>query len=97
MADLLARLLDVAMVAIISGGDWPQFEKQVVSRMPAGARLDNFIIQPTTGTKMYRHADGQWTRIYADLFTGDESKRIREALTRAVEQAGYANEKTWGE
>jgi HAD superfamily hydrolase (TIGR01484 family) len=97
MAELLARLLDVAMVAIISGGDWPQFEKQVVSRMPAGARLDNFIIQPTTGTKMYRHADGAWTRIYADLFTGDESARIREALTKAVEQAGYANEKIWGE
>ena len=88
MADLLTRLLDVTMVAIISGGDWPQFEKQVVSRMPARARLDNFIIQPTTGTKLYRHADGQWTRIYADLFTGDESQRIREALTKAVEQAG---------
>lgn len=97
MADLLTRLLDVTMVAIISGGDWPQFEKQVVSRMPARARLDNFIIQPTTGTKLYRHADGQWTRIYADLFTGDESQRIREALTKAVEQAGYANENIWGE
>jgi len=97
MAELLARLLDVAMVAIISGGDWPQFEKQVVSRMPAGARLDNFIIQPTTGTKLYRHADGQWARIYADLFTGDESQRIRDALTKAVQQAGYADEKTWGE
>ncbi len=48
MAGLLAGLMDVAMVAIISGGDWPQFEKQVVSRMPAHATLANFIIQPTT-------------------------------------------------
>jgi len=97
MADLLARLLDVAFVAIISGGDWPQFEKQVVARMPAHANLDNLIIQPTTGTKLYRHAEGSWTRVYADLFTADESQRIRDALTKAVEQAGYANEKTWGE
>jgi HAD superfamily hydrolase (TIGR01484 family) len=97
MADLLARLSKVAMVDIISGGDWPQFEKQVVSRMPASARLDNLIIQPTTGTKLYRHQDGQWQRLFADLFSAEESRHIREALQQAIEQAGYANERTWGE
>jgi len=97
MAALLARLMDVAMVAIISGGDWPQFEKQVVSRIPAGAKLDNFIILPTTGTKLYRFHDGAWDRIYADLFSADESKQIRDALQQAVKQAGYADERTWGE
>jgi hypothetical protein len=30
MAQLLSRLMSVAKVAIISGGDWPQFDKQVV-------------------------------------------------------------------
>ena len=97
MADLLGQLTLVAMVDIISGGDWPQFEKQVVSRMPASANLDNFIIQPTTGTKLYRHHDGQWDRVFADLFSEEESRKIREALQKAVEQAGYANEQTWGE
>lgn len=97
MAALLARLLDVAMVDIISGGDWPQFEKQVVSRMPADARLDNFVIQPTTGTKLYRHRDGAWTSVYAELFSDEESRQIRDALKRAVEEAGYAHEQTWGE
>ena len=97
MAELLARLLDVAMVAIISGGDWPQFEKQVVSRMPPHARLTNFIIQPTTGTKLYRFADGGWTRVYAELFSAEESQHIRDALKTAVAQAGYAHEQVWGE
>jgi len=97
MAELLAQLTQVAMVDIISGGDWPQFEKQVVSRMPAHAQLDNFIIQPTTGTKLYRHKDGQWDRIFADLFSDEESRKIRESLQQAVEQAGYADEQTWGE
>jgi HAD superfamily hydrolase (TIGR01484 family) len=97
MAGLLAGLMDVAMVAIISGGDWPQFEKQVVSRMPAGAKLDNFVIQPTTGTKLYRHHDGAWDLVYADLFSAEESQHIRDALKAAVEQAGYAGEQTWGE
>jgi HAD superfamily hydrolase (TIGR01484 family) len=97
MAALLARLMDVALVAIISGGDWPQFEKQVVSRIPAHARLDNFIILPTTGTKLYRFHNGAWDRIYADLFSAEESKQIRAALQQAVKQAGYADEQTWGE
>ena len=97
MAELLAQLTQVAMVDIISGGDWPQFEKQVVSRMPDTAKLDNFIIQPTTGTKLYRHQDGEWKAIYAELFTEDEGRQIRESLQKAVEQAGYAHEQTWGE
>jgi phosphomannomutase len=97
MADLLARLTQVAYAAIISGGDWPQFEKQVVSRMPASANLDQFIILPTTGTKLYRHKDGDWARVYADLFSPEESQKIRDALHQAVEQAGYAHEQTWGE
>ena len=31
MQKALADLLGVAHVAVISGGDWPQFEKQVAS------------------------------------------------------------------
>jgi len=31
MAELLEHLLEVAKIAIISGGDWPQFEKQVLN------------------------------------------------------------------
>ena len=97
MADLLGQLTQVAMVDIISGGDWPQFEKQVISRMPAHADLDNFIVQPTTGTKLYRHQDGAWHSVYAELFSAGEGKQIRDSLQKAVEQAGYAHEQTWGE
>ena len=55
MAGKLAKLLTVAKVAVISGGDWPQFEKQVVSQLPADADTDGLFILPTTCTKMYRH------------------------------------------
>jgi phosphomannomutase len=97
MAALLARLFAVAMVAVISGGDWPQFEKQVVQRMPADADLSRLIIMPTTGTKLYRYEAGSWQRIYADLFSDDERKQIRESLQKAIGQAGVAPEKIWGE
>lgn len=58
MARILADLLARAEV-VISGGDWPQFKKQVVDRLPSGANLDRLYILPTSGTKLYRHEDGQ--------------------------------------
>ena len=96
-AAIMARLLAVAMVAVISGGDWPQFETQVVARMTSEADLSRLFIMPTTGTKLYRYEAGSWQRIYADLFSHEESKRIHEALPKAIKQAGVAPEKTWGE
>ena len=43
MAEAFADLLGVAHVAVISGGDWPQFQKQVASRLPARADLSRFV------------------------------------------------------
>jgi len=96
-AALIARLLAVAMVTVISGGDWPQFEKQFVQRMTADADLSRLLIMPTTGTKLYRYVAGSWQRIYADLFSDAERQQIREALLKAIKQAGVAPEKIWGE
>lgn len=96
MAGLLAALLGVADVCVISGGDWPQFETQVVSRLPAGARLDRLWIMPTSGTKLYRFVEGDWKAIYAEDFSKDERDRILAALDRAVEAAGFKGERTWG-
>ena len=39
MSTLLHDLLGVVKVAVISGGDWPQFEKQVLSHLPHDERL----------------------------------------------------------
>ena len=51
MGEALADLLGVANVAVISGGDWPQFDKQVASRLPARADVKKLWLMPTTGTK----------------------------------------------
>jgi phosphomannomutase len=97
IAALLARLLAVAMVAVISGGDWPQFETQFVQRMTADADLSRLIIMPTTGTKLYRYEGGAWKRIYADLFSDEERATILASLQAAVKQSGLKIEKTYGE
>jgi phosphomannomutase len=55
MSALLRDLLGIVKVAVISGGNWPQFEKQLVSKLPHGANLTNLSLLPTCGTKFYKY------------------------------------------
>ncbi|KAI5212426.1 hypothetical protein AUEXF2481DRAFT_40612 [Aureobasidium subglaciale EXF-2481] len=97
MATALTSLLTVANVAIISGGDWPQFQKQVASRLPPTADLSKLWLMPTTGTKLYTFTNGSWNTVYAELFSEDERKNIIEAFEQALEATGFTPEQTWGE
>ena len=96
MGEALANLLDVAHVAVISGGDWPQFEKQVASRLPERADRTKLWLMPTTGTKLYRF-DDEWRAVYAELFEDEEKQKIFTAFDEALEATGFVPEKTWGE
>lgn len=97
MGEALADLLGVADVAIISGGDWPQFQKQVASRLPERANIDRLWLMPTTGTKLYKH-DGQgWHPLYAELFEDDLKQKIFRAFDESLTATGFVPERTWGE
>jgi phosphomannomutase len=96
MASLLHDLLSIAKVAVISGGAWVQFEKQVLSNLPQDDRLANLSILPTCGTQFFQYA-GQWKRLYAEDFTADEKEKIVSSLNKAIGTAGFPIEKTWGE
>ena len=96
MATLLARLLGTVDVAIISGGAWAQFEKQVLAFLPHDERLKRLSLLPTCGTKFYRF-DGTWKKLYSEDFTVDEKKTITDAVNRAVIQAGFKAERHLGD
>ena len=97
MAQLLSRLMSVAKVAIISGGDWPQFDKQVVQRLPQGQSFENLLLLPTCGTKFFRHEDGVWKKLYSEDFTAAEKQKILSSMDRAISEAGYKPTQTWGD
>ncbi|THY15303.1 hypothetical protein D6D01_07941 [Aureobasidium pullulans] len=80
MAEALSELLAVAHVAITSGGDWPQFHKQIASRLPPFADLSKLWLMPTTGTKPYAYRDGAWQVVYAELFSDHERLNIFKAF-----------------
>ncbi|KAG8626494.1 hypothetical protein KVT40_005439 [Elsinoe batatas] len=97
MCSALADLLTVAHVAIISGGDWPQFQKQIASRLPSRTDLTKLWMMPTTGTKLYTHKGADWEVVYADLFTPAEKEKILTAFDDSLKATGFVPEKTWGE
>jgi HAD superfamily hydrolase (TIGR01484 family) len=96
MADLLEKLMGVMKVAVISGGAWPQFEKQLLSNLPRDDRLKQLSLLPTSGTKFLRY-DGQWTELYAENFTPEQKTKIIAALNKALDQSGLRPDKHWGE
>ncbi|KAF5656765.1 eukaryotic phosphomannomutase [Fusarium heterosporum] len=97
MGEALADLLSVAHVAVISGGDWPQFQKQVASRLPSRADLSKLWLMPTTGTKLYTHKGDDWKVEYAELFSEEQRKNIIKAFNDSLDATGFQPEQTWGE
>ena len=96
MSNLLHDLLGIVKVAVISGGAWLQFEKQVLSHLPQDERLARLSILPTCGTQFFQYTSG-WKRLYAEDFTTDEKEKIVSSLNKAVGTAGFPVAKTWGE
>ncbi len=96
MRRLFVELLDIRSVAVISGGDWPQFERQLLGQLTPRATFAKLFLLPTSGTKFYRF-DRVWTQIYADTFTADERQRVQAALARAVYESDLAIDGVWGD
>ena len=96
ISTLLGTLLSVSKVAVISGGDWPQFEKQLLSKLPQDKYLKNLSLLPTSGTKYYEYKSG-WEKRYSEDFTGEEKKKIISSLNKAVEKSGFKVKDVWGE
>ena len=96
MATLLGGLLAVVKVAIISGGNWPQFQNQVLSHLPQDALLKQLSILPTCGTKFYRY-DSSWELLYSEDFTVKEKQKIVGSLGQTIAASGLKTQRTWGE
>ncbi|MCS5732930.1 HAD-IIB family hydrolase [Herbiconiux daphne] len=98
MADLLVKLLDVVEVCVISGGQFGQFQSQLVANLPAGAgdRLSRLHLMPTCGTQYYRYADGDWQQVYAENLTDDQKQRAMASLESCAKRLGLWETETWG-
>jgi len=98
MAGLLVRLLDEVEVCVISGGAFPQFEKQVLGLLDATPeQLARLNLMPTNGTRYYLFRDGAWKEIYAEDLSDAAKKKVVDVLTEGAKTLGLWEEQTWGE
>lgn len=96
MGSLLGALLSIMKVAVISGGDWPQFAKQLLGGLAHDEKLSKLSLLPTCGTKFYRYT-GDWQALYSENFSADEKTKILSSLTQALAGSHYKPARVWGE
>jgi phosphomannomutase len=96
MANLLDALIGAVKVAVISGGAWQQFEKQVLAHLSHDKRLKNLSLLPTCGTKFYKY-QSCWVQLYSEDFTDTEKKKIIDSLKQAMASSDCEVAKVWGE
>jgi len=92
MADLLVRLLGAVEVCVISGGQFGQFETQLVDRLPRGRpeALRGLHLMPTCGTQYYRYeGDAGWVRQYAERLTDEQKAAAIAAVEREARRLGF--------
>lgn len=102
MGELLVRLLGVVDVGVISGGNFAQFQRQLIDGLPIAdpAVLERLHLMPTCGTQYYRFQGGTWRQQYAEELSETEKTEALRALESEAKRLGLwvpdSGGQTWG-
>jgi len=102
MGDLLVRLLGEVEVCVISGGQFGQFQSQLIENLPvAPDALSRMHLMPTCGTQYYLHDGSGWRQQYAENLTDTQKAAALAAVESEAKRLGYwepdnAGVETWG-
>ncbi len=88
MARTLADLLAVRPVCIISGGQFEQFDTQLLANLPADTNLGDLHLMPTCGTRYLRFYEGLWHEVYAHDLSHAQKQAASEALESCAKALG---------
>jgi HAD superfamily hydrolase (TIGR01484 family) len=98
MAGLLGQLLEVKKVAIITGGGFPQLQKQVISKISFNSdKFKNLYIFPTKGAMMYSFDGNDWKKIYEKILTVEEKEKIRNAFAEIYREIDFLPKEHYGD
>ena len=91
MGELLVRLLEVVEVCVISGGQFGQFETQLVDNLPLDhpEALTRMHLMPTCGTQYYLFQEGGWRQQYAENLTSEQKGAALAAVESEARRLGY--------
>ncbi|EKD66078.1 MAG: HAD family hydrolase [uncultured bacterium (gcode 4)] len=98
MAELFKDLLAKYKVWVISGWDYPQFQKQIIPFLWTEEKLlQNLYICPTCSTKMYMFENWEWNKKYSLDFTQEEKNHIIDVLNKAINELNLKPNQIWWE
>ena len=102
MLEVFAKLLERTTVAVISGGNFEQFEAQLVAPLDSlegksERALERLHLLPTCGTRYERRVDGAWQTVYRENLTESERGAALTALREEAERMGLWEAEPWGE
>lgn len=104
---LLLELLERTEVAVISGGNFEQFESQLLNPLTSLALskqdlsnpeevLQKLHLLPTCGTKFYQRENGKWVTRYEENLTFEERSTAAQTLEQEAQKLGLWEPLTWG-
>jgi phosphomannomutase len=96
MMNLLSKLLEKKIVAVISGATFHQFEKQLLDSLSGAKSLFNMYVFPTNGASAYNYREGKWHCFGEEHITEKDKERINLALNGALESLGYKPKQQFG-
>ena len=89
-SSLLTRLLEIKKVAVIGGGKFEQFQKQLLSKLPLSKNLlVNLFLFPVTATSFYRYKNSDWVEVYGQNFSEKEKEEILSAFEKTFKELNY--------
>ena len=97
MANLLDSLLAIVKVSIISGGAWPQFDKQVVAHLRHDESLKNLSLLPTCGTTVLPVWGHLGAALLGRFHRDGKKRRSSRRCDRQLTSTDCKVERLWGE
>ena len=99
MLDAFTRLLESTTVAVISGGNFEQFQSQLLTQLDGTdeALLEKLHLLPTCGTRYEQRRGGAWVTVYQENLSESERSSAMEALREEAMRLGLWETKTWGD
>lgn len=91
MINVISQVLKVNRLAVISGGAYPQYQKQFLSRLNCDKDiLKNLFLFPANGTTAYEYdtETESWKKLYEENLNEEENKQIFDGFDRAIKNSG---------
>ncbi|MBI2037244.1 MAG: HAD-IIB family hydrolase, partial [Candidatus Liptonbacteria bacterium] len=92
MSRLLCALLAKKPVAVIGGGKYELFQRQLLKKLRCpGSRLRRLYLFPTTSTAFYRYGTRGWRRVYVHTLSRGTRLRISSAFRKVLRELDYVS------